>query len=111
MKISLNLASQPFRRDRPMIVASTVLGVILTGMLILLMTLIFMERHQLADTHAEIARLEQEVGKLAREQQLIEGELRKPENAQVLERSLFLNSLAFKWIHWKFILILFRKIP
>jgi type IV pilus assembly protein PilN len=101
MKIGLNLASQPFRRDRPMIVASTVLGVILGAMLILLVTLTVLERNQLASTRSEIDRLENQVAKLSREQAGVESELRKPENAQVLERSLFLNSLLYrKGVSW-----------
>jgi type IV pilus assembly protein PilN len=101
VKIGLNLASQPFRRDRPMIVASAVLGIIMTVMLILLVTLILTERSQLASTRAEIDRLEREVAKLSREQATVETELRKPENAQVLERSLFLNSLLYrKGVSW-----------
>jgi type IV pilus assembly protein PilN len=101
MKIALNLASQPFRRDRPMIVATVALSVVLGAMLILLVTLIVMERNDLASARNEIARLERDVAKLSREQAQVEAELRKPENAQVLERSLFLNSLLYrKGVSW-----------
>ena len=58
MKVSINLASQPFRRDRPVIVAAVVLSVVLTGLLGVLILLAMTDRAQLADSRAEVARLE-----------------------------------------------------
>lgn len=101
MKLTINLSSQPFRRDRPLIVASWALGGVLTVLFGLLVWLIASERGELADTRAEIAGLERELGKLAKEQSAVDASLRRPENAQVLERSLFLNSLLYrKGISW-----------
>ncbi|MFN0166773.1 MAG: hypothetical protein ACKV22_10115 [Bryobacteraceae bacterium] len=100
-RIPINLASQPFRRDRPLIVASWVLGVLMAALGVGLASLSWMERNELAGTRADIARLEEDLEKLAREQTKVDTALRRPENAQVLERSLFLNSLLFrKGISW-----------
>ena len=44
MRIPVNLASDPFRRDRPMIVASSVVGLVLTVLLAVLIFLAIGER-------------------------------------------------------------------
>ncbi len=100
-KVVINLASQPFRRDRPLIVASWVVGVLMAALAVVLASLSWMERSELAGTRADIAHLEAELAKVQAEQSKVDAALRRPENAQVLERSLFLNSLLFrKGISW-----------
>ena len=49
MKISINLASQPFRRDRAMLVASIAVAVLLVGSLGALILLARADNAQLAD--------------------------------------------------------------
>ena len=49
MKIPINLASQPFRRDRAMLVASVVVGLLLAASLSALITLANADSAQLAD--------------------------------------------------------------
>ena len=101
MKIPINLASQPFRRDRPVIVGAVALSVVLVGLLGLLVLLALADRAQLADSRDRIARLHSEIGALGAEQAALEAVLHKPENAQVLETSIFLNSLLYrKGISW-----------
>ncbi len=101
MKIGINLASQPFRRDRPMLLASSAIGVILAGLLFALISLALIERGESADTRRNIERLERQLQTLTAEQSRLEAVLRRPENAEVLERSLFLNELlARKGISW-----------
>jgi len=101
MRIPVNLASQPFRRDRPLIVASTLLGVVLLGLLAALVSLALMERERLKETRSEVARLERRLRTLTADQGRVEAVLRKPENAEVLERSVFLNNLLHrKGISW-----------
>jgi type IV pilus assembly protein PilN len=101
MKIGVNLATQPFRRDRPMLVASGALAIALGGLFGLLMSLQYMERGQMSDTRREIARLESQIRHLSAEQAKLDAVLRQPENAEVLERSLFLNALLMrKGISW-----------
>jgi type IV pilus assembly protein PilN len=101
MKSPINLASQPFRRDRPMIAASIAVAVLLAGTLAALISLGLTDRTQSADTRANIAKLEKQVRKITAEQARLDAVLRQPENAEVLERSLFLNALLYrKGISW-----------
>ena len=101
MKIAINLATQPFRRDRPMLVASGALAIALVALLGVLLSLEYMERGQMSDTRREIARLEKQVRQLTVEQTKLDAVLRQPENKEVLERSLFLNALLMrKGISW-----------
>ena len=105
MKIAVNLATQPFRRDRPVIVVSVLLGVVLVAMLAGLISLAMMERGELADARLAVDRLQKQSRALAAEQTKLEAVLRRPENAEVLERSLFLNALLYrKGISWTKIL-------
>lgn len=101
MKFPINLASEPFRRDRAMIVASSVLAGVLVLTLGLLTLLIVNERHQKRDVREATAQAEAQLARLASEQSALEATMRKTENADVLERSVFLNTLiARKGISW-----------
>ena len=101
MKIQINLASQPFRRDRPVLLASALLGLVLVCTLGVLISLAIAERAQSADTRAAIARLDGRLKTVAAEQNKLDAVLRRPENAEVLERTLFLNTLLYrKGISW-----------
>ena len=101
MKLSINLASQPFRRDRAMVVASVAVAILLLGSLGALIMLARADSIQLADVRNEVAGLRTQVAAATRQQQEAEAILRKPENAEVLERSIFLNALLDrKGISW-----------
>jgi len=101
MKIPINLASQPYRRDRPMIAASVVVALLLAGTLAVLISLALTDRARLADTRLEIGRLNRQIQKATAEQARLDAVLRQPDNAEVLERSVFLNTLLYrKGISW-----------
>jgi type IV pilus assembly protein PilN len=101
MRIPVNLASQPFRRDRAVLVASGAVGILLLGLLAFLISLNTLESGQVAETRKEIARLEKQVRAVSAEQARQDAILRRPENAEVLERSIFLNALLYrKGISW-----------
>jgi type IV pilus assembly protein PilN len=101
MNVPVNLASQPFRRDRPMLIGSAVAGVLLFALLCLLVTLNMIDRRRLASTRGEIESLDRRLRALGVEQSKLDAVLRRPENAQVLDRSIFLNSLIYrKGISW-----------
>lgn len=101
MKISINLASQPFRRDRPLVIGSVVVGLLLIGTLGTLISLAMTDRARMADTRRSIDQLNARIRKAGAEQGRLDGVLRQPENAEVLERSVFLNQLLFrKGISW-----------
>ncbi len=101
MRIPINLASEPFRRDRPILVASVAGCVILSILLVGLVTNTFSSRSRAASTRQAIVRLNDQLRVLNAEQSKLETTLRRPENAEVLERSLMLNSLIErKAISW-----------
>lgn len=101
MRIALNLSSEPFRRDRPIVVASVATGLLLIGLLAMLVFLAVQERGQATEARQEIAGLRKSVAALNREQAELAGLLQKPENVAVLDRVLFINTLLYrKGISW-----------
>jgi type IV pilus assembly protein PilN len=101
MKIPINLASSPFRRDRAMVVASLVVCALLVVTLGLLGSLALQDKRQIADVQREVKNLHQQVNDLNAQQAKLDAVVRKPENASVLERSVFINTLLRrKGISW-----------
>lgn len=101
MRISVNLANEPFQHTRRMLVASATAAVLLVGLLGLLTSLSVMERGQAAEARRTIDRIQAQLRTLDAETARFQAVLRQPENAEVLERSLFLNSLLYaKGISW-----------
>ncbi len=101
LRVPINLASEPFRRDRPLLVGSAALAVVLSLLLIYQVTAIVSERHQAADIRVAIDRQNAQLRTIAAQQAALNARLRRPENAEVLERSLFLNTLIErKAISW-----------
>ena len=101
IRVPINLASEPFRRDRPVLVGSAVVAVVLAILLGFQCVTIYSERNQAADTRVTIDRLNAQLRPVAATQAKLNATLNKPENAEVLERSLFLNSLIDrKAISW-----------
>lgn len=94
VRIPINLASEPFRGDRPMVVASAVCSVLLAGLLATLTYLIVAERGRAGDTRVAVERLSAEVRTMAAQQAQLDAVLHRPDNASVLERSLLLNTLV-----------------
>jgi len=104
MKIPINLASQPFRRDRAMIAASLAVSAFLVASLALFVYLALQDRAQLAGVRHDISRLRRQITSLNTEQSRFDAVLHQPENASVLERSVFLNYLIYhKAISWSHI--------
>ena len=101
IRIPINVASEPFRRDRPMLVALSGGCVVLAILLVIAISTIASQRRQAADTRVAIDRINAQLRTVAAEQGKLDTTLRKPENAEVLERSLFLNTLIErKGISW-----------
>jgi type IV pilus assembly protein PilN len=101
MKIPINLASQPFRRDRAMLAASLAVCLLLSVTLGGLAMLIASGRAQMADVRLDIGRLNRQVRLLNAEQAGLDAVLNKPENADVLLQSSLLNTLLYrKGISW-----------
>jgi Tfp pilus assembly protein PilN len=93
MHVPINLASEPFRRDRPILIVSGICAVLLTGLLGTLLFVIVSERGQVRETRRDVNRLSSQLQSMAAEQTKLEATLRQPPNAEVLQRSLFLNTL------------------
>jgi len=101
MKIPINLASQPFRRDRAMLAASIAVCGLLVFTLGVLTSLALTDRTQMKDLRGGIGGLNARIRRVSAEQTQLDAILRKPENAEVLERSVFLNELLLrKGISW-----------
>jgi type IV pilus assembly protein PilN len=101
MRIPINLATQPFRRDRAMIIGSGVVAVALLMTLGLLAYLAQMDREQTAGLRQDIAQLNRRLRAVTGEDQKLEAVLQEPQNATVLERSVFINDLIFhKSVSW-----------
>ena len=111
MKIPINLASQPFRRDRAMLIASIAVCVLLLGSLAVLTALERMDRAQFADLRKEVGGLRSQIAAVSKQQHDADAILRLPRNAEVLETSVFLNKLLYrKGISWTKILADLEKV-
>jgi type IV pilus assembly protein PilN len=101
MKIPINLATHPFRRDRAMIMASLVVCLLLVGTLGVLIKLARQDSQQLGDVRHEVAMLKQQVQAVSAQQAKLNAVIHNPQNETVLERSVFLNTLLLrKGISW-----------
>lgn len=101
VRIPINLASTPFRRDRPLFVATISICALLALILFTQIGTIIAHRQQAADTRAAIDLSTAQLNRIRAEQRKFDATLARPENAEVLERSLFLNTLIErKAISW-----------
>jgi hypothetical protein len=101
MRLGINLASEPFRRDRPLIVGSVAVGVMLVGLLGMLIYLAAGERARSAEAREAIGKTEAQLKTIQRERARFETVLREQQNADVLDRSVFLNQLLLrKGVSW-----------
>jgi hypothetical protein len=84
-----------------MLAGSAAIAIVLSSLLIFQVFTIVSERHQAADIRIAIDRENATLRTIAAQQTKLNATLRKPENAEVLERSLFLNTLIDrKAISW-----------
>ena len=79
LRVPINLASEPFRRDRPLLVGSVALAVILSLLLIYQVVTIVSERHQAADIRIAIDRENATLKSIAAQQAKLNATLRRPE--------------------------------
>jgi type IV pilus assembly protein PilN len=102
--LSINLATEPFRRFRPILVASMALAVLLVGLLAVQVYLFWLAKDEGRETALAIAQTQARLDALIAEERRLNEILLRPENAAVLDRSLFLNELlARKGISWTLI--------
>jgi type IV pilus assembly protein PilN len=101
MRIQVNLASEPFRRDRPLIVASSAVGVLMVITLFVFTYLAIGERDRAAEARTAMDRMQRQLDTIGREEARLQAAMRKPENAEVLDRSVFINALLVrKGVSW-----------
>jgi len=100
--IAINIASQPFRRERAQNAAVALICAGLICSLLVLVTLILHARAQAADLRRVIATENVELNRLQRSQMMSSAVLARPENADVFSTSVFLNQLiarrAVSWV-------------
>jgi Tfp pilus assembly protein PilN len=101
IRIPVNLATEPFRRVRAVVVGAAALSLVLVLILALQIFLITSEHSQAADSRVLLDGLNSKLRTVSLEQQKLDNLLRLPENAEVLDRSVFLNFLIeHKAISW-----------
>ena len=101
IRIPVNLATEPFRRVRAVVVGAAALSLVLVLILALQIFLITSEHSQAADSRVLLDGLNAKLRTVSLEQQKLDNLLRLPENAEVLDRSVFLNFLIeHKAISW-----------
>ena len=99
--IPLNLSSEPFKKDRLILVASALTAVLLIAAIVLQVVVITRERRTARDNRRELARVEAQLQGLDRDYNERSTRLRQPQNAAVVDRSAFLNQLLQrKGISW-----------
>ena len=81
MRIPVNLAREPFRRDRPLLVASALTGVLLLFSLVFLISLAVIDRQVAQQAQAELAGLNTQLAKIHAEQAKLDHDMRLPGKA------------------------------
>ena len=101
MRVPVNLAREPFRRDRPVLVGSAVLAVLLLGTLAMLTSLAVNQRRAAQDTGAMLTQVNRQLFAARAQQAKFDTQMRQPGNEVVLDRSILLNTLIKrKAISW-----------
>lgn len=101
IRIPINLASDPFRKTRAPRAGLIALCSVLGALLLVQVGLILMRRGQAGEERGQIARLTHQLDVLNRSQSTVRTTLALPENAEVLDQSVFLNALIErKAISW-----------
>jgi Tfp pilus assembly protein PilN len=101
MKIGINLASEPFRRDRPMLIGSAVVALLMMASLGTLIFLAVTDQRLIERDRKVQAQLDRELTRVTAEQRKVDAEVRKSENSETLERSILINELLLrKGISW-----------
>ena len=99
--LGINLASQPFRRERAQNAVYVLICAALTCSLIALIILMIHERAEAADLRQNIDRQRAELRRLNREGAEFSNVLSRPANSDVFSRNVFLNQLiARRGVSW-----------
>jgi type IV pilus assembly protein PilN len=96
MRISINLASQPFRHNRAMMIGSGLLALIMIASLIMLISLVRIDARNRSESLKQLEVAQKQLSMVQKEAAGIEQQLRQPQNAAVLERSVLLNQMLLR---------------
>jgi Tfp pilus assembly protein PilN len=101
MRLHINLAREPFRRDRPILIASALTAAVLLVSLVVLISLALSERNVSIQAQSELNNLNRQLATIHSEQAKLDREMRLPGNEIVLDRSILINTLIRrKSISW-----------
>ncbi len=99
--IPVNLAREPFRRDRQMLVASGAVGVLLLFCLAVLIWIAVSEGGTARQTQADLNQTNRDLARINAEQMKLDARMRRPEYAIVFDRNIMINELIRrKAISW-----------
>ena len=101
MRIPINLASQPFRHNRALLIGSSLLAAILIATLVLLIQMARTDLHSTQEYRRQLATAQKQLEMIQKDQTAINRELLDPQKATVLEYSVLLNKMLLqKSISW-----------
>lgn len=99
--LNINLASQPFGRERAQIAALAGVCALLSVSLLVFVGLIMKERSQVSTLHRSIRAEQQQLAALDRQQNQFQSIIARPANADVFSKSVFYNELiARRAVSW-----------
>lgn len=93
MRLPLNLAREPMRRDRPILIGSAIVGILLCVTLIALTGLLVTDRKAMDESRQVIDRIQRQQARISAEQAKSDAQMHQPQNAQVLFRSEMYNDI------------------
>ncbi|MBZ5700557.1 MAG: hypothetical protein LAN84_01775 [Acidobacteriia bacterium] len=101
MKVRLNLATKPLETHRRFLAGAGFLGAVAGIAFLLLGGHVYQERRAEQALRAKTAEIERQIEVLRRERQELEEFFNRPENAQLHDRAVYLNTLldarSFNW--------------
>lgn len=101
LALQINLATQPFQRERPVLVASLVLAAVLVALLGLQWSLIRAEQGEGSELRRSIAQLEQQLAEVRQQEAGLRNRIAGQDNETLLWRNRFFNLLIRrKAISW-----------
>jgi len=101
VKVPINLAREPFRRDRPALIASALVAALMIVSLTVLTAIAVSERAATRQAKAELDTVQRQRARIRAEQTKLDAQMRRPENAIVLDRNIMINDMIRrKSISW-----------
>ena len=101
MRIGINLATEPFRRERALLIASAIVSGLMLATFAVLCLMVWHEHKAKDAARGAITALEKQIALVDQDQSKVNGVLRTSGNTETLVRNVFLNNLiGRKSISW-----------